>query len=112
MDRTEAEKVARTEAIFREVNERIAETAQRLDAAETAFVCECSDPNCTHRVRLSLDEYEEVRNDAASFLILNGHADERVEAVTAANARHEIVEKRHPLVRPLVIALDPRGATS
>ena len=33
---------ATTESIFRNVNERIAESAQRFDADEAEFVCECS----------------------------------------------------------------------
>jgi hypothetical protein len=43
-------KRARIEALFRDVNERIAESAQRFDAESTQFVCECADSDCTHRV--------------------------------------------------------------
>lgn len=111
MDQTNAEKIARTEAIFREVNERIAETATRLDAEGTSFVCECADPKCTHRVELSLERYEEIREDGATFVVVPGHEDERVETVTQQRGRHAVVEKRHPLVRPIVLALDPRSAT-
>jgi hypothetical protein len=110
MDEATAEKIARTEAIFREVNERIAETAGRFDAEETAFVCECADTHCTHRVQLSLDDYEEVREHGARFVVVAGHEDERVEAVTEEVGPHAVIEKHHPLVRPLVIALDPRAA--
>ena len=109
MEKTDAEKIARTEAIFREVNERIAETASRLDAEQTSFMCECADPHCTHRVDLTLEQYEEVREDAATFVIVPGHEDERVETVTERRRRYAVVEKRHPLVRPIAIALDPRA---
>src|SRR5262249_45899908 len=50
------ERRATTEALFRDVNERIAESAERFDAGGSEFVCECSDPNCTHRVAASLAE--------------------------------------------------------
>jgi hypothetical protein len=33
---------ARTKALFRDVNERIAESAERFDASTTEFVCECA----------------------------------------------------------------------
>ena len=49
-------KRARTEALFRDVNERIAESAQRFEAEATQFVCECADPHCTHRLEVTLDE--------------------------------------------------------
>lgn len=109
MKNSEAEKIARTEALFREVNERIAESAERFEATETNFVCECADPTCTHRVGVTLAEYEQVREDGATFLLAPGHEDERVEAVVEADAERAIVEKRHPQVEPLARELDPRA---
>lgn len=109
MTENEAEKIARTEALFREVNERIAETAQRFDADETNFVCECADPSCTHRVGTTLDEYERVREDGDTFLLVPGHEDDRVEAVVEVADDHAVVEKREPEVRRLVVELDPRS---
>ena len=109
MTENEAEKIARTEALFREVNERIAESAQRFDATETNFVCECADPTCTHRVGTTLEEYERVRDEGATFLLVPGHEDDRVEAVVETSDSHAVVEKRHPEVRRLVLDLDPRA---
>ena len=41
----------RTEAVFREVNEAIAKTAERFERDDEAdFVCECADPDCAERV--------------------------------------------------------------
>jgi transcription initiation factor TFIID subunit TAF12 len=109
LESNELKKIARTEALFREVNERIAETAERFDATETNFVCECAEPTCTHRVEATLEEYERVREEGDTFLLVPGHEDERVEAVVKAIDDHAVVEKRHPLVRRLVLALDPRS---
>ena len=64
----EHERRATTEALFRDVNERIAESAERFDAEETDFVCECADANCTHRVSASLAEYEQAQLAARRFL--------------------------------------------
>ena len=104
----EADRIARTESLFREVNERIAETAERFDSAETEFVCECADPSCTRRIDATLEQYESVRSDGASFLLANGHEDERVEQIVEVDDDATVVQKQHPSVEPLVRALDPR----
>ena len=103
-------KRARTESLFRDVNERIAESAERFDADSTEFVCECADANCTHRVEASLAEYEEVRADGATFLITPGHAHTDIERVVDDRGRFHIVEKVQLRVRELVLRLNPRGA--
>jgi hypothetical protein len=107
---SEAEKIARTEALFREVNERIAESAERFGADESSFVCECADATCTDRVETTLAHYEDVRDDGATFLLVPGHEDRRVEAVVERRGGHAVVEKREPAVRHLVLRLDPRAA--
>jgi hypothetical protein len=102
------EQRATTEALFRDVNERIAESAERFDAGETEFICECSDPNCTHRVAASLVEYEEVRGDPATFLVVPGHEQDNIERVVSDRGRFRIVEKFQATVRRAVVRLDPR----
>lgn len=109
VDNSEIEKIARTDALYREVNERIAETAERFEATETSFVCECAEPACTHRLEATIAEYERVRPDGDTFLLAPGHEDERVEAVVRETNDHAVVEKRQPEVRRLVLELDPRA---
>ena len=46
--------IAHTEALFRDVNERIAESAERFNARDAEFVCECADPACAERVPATL----------------------------------------------------------
>jgi hypothetical protein len=100
---------AHTEAVFRDVNERIAETAERFDAQSTEFVCECADPNCAHRVEATLEEYEEVRTDATTFMLVPGHAHGDIERFVADRGRFQVVEKMHGVVRATVKRLDPRA---
>jgi uncharacterized protein (DUF1499 family) len=102
-------KRARTEALFRDVNERIAESAQRFEADSTQFVCECADPNCTHRLEASLDEYEDVRADGATFMLAPGHAHNDIERVLADRGRFHVVEKVQKTVRATVRRLNPRA---
>ena len=102
-------KQGHTESLFRDVNERIAETAQHFDADTTQFVCECADPNCTHRLEATLDEYEEVRADGATFMLAPGHEDEDIERLVANRGRFDVVEKVQRTVRNTVKRLNPRA---
>jgi hypothetical protein len=103
---------ARTEALFRSVNERIAESAQRTDDVETAFVCECGDADCTERVEAPMGVYEDVRSDGTQFLLAPGHEDERIEQVVEERPRYEIVRKVNQIVAAYVRRLDPRAGTA
>ena len=105
-------KRARTESLFRDVNERIAESAERFDANRTQFVCECADPNCTHRVEATLDEYEDVRSDGATFMLEPGHEDKDIERVVERRGRFHVVEKVQATVRATVQRLNPRPDTA
>jgi len=105
-------KRARTEALLRDVNERIAESAQRFDANATHFVCECADPNCTERVEATLDEYEKVRTDGATFMLAPGHVQADIERVVSDRGRFHIVEKMQRTVRAAVKRLNPRPASA
>lgn len=102
-------KRARTEALFRDVNERIAESAQRFEADSTQFVCECADPNCTHRLEATLDEYEGVRADGATFMLAPGHAHDDIERVLEDRGGFHVVEKVQKTVRATVQRLNPRA---
>jgi hypothetical protein len=101
-------KRARTEALFRDVNERIAESAERFDASRTQFVCECADPNCTHRLEATLNEYEHVRADGATFMLVPGHEHADIERVVERRSRFNVVEKMQATVRETVRRLNPR----
>ena len=102
-------RVARTEAMFRAVNERIAESASRYGSDEASFVCECDDASCAHRVYATLDEYEDVRSDGARFLVADTHVNRRVERVVERRGRYWLIEKVKPRVRNAVERLDPRA---
>lgn len=104
----EHERRATTEALFRDVNERIAERADGFDTNDTGFVCECADPDCTHRVSASLAEYEEVRDEPTTFLVVPGHEQRDIERVVSDHGRFRIVDKVQAVVRRTVVRLDPR----
>ena len=100
---------AQTESLFRSVNERIAASAERFEASSTQFVCECADPNCAHRLDATLDEYEEVRADGATFMLAPGHAHADIERVVKVRRGFHVVEKVQKTVRATVQRLNPRA---
>lgn len=108
----EEARIARTESVFRHVNERIAETAENVDSEESVFVCECSDPDCQHRVEVSLDTYEEVRTDATHFIVAAGHDEPGYERVVEKRQGYAIVEKVTRRLAAMVRRSNPRAETS
>lgn len=85
-------------------------TLQRLDEAERDdvvlhhFVCECAEPGCAARVRLTTREYESVRAIPARFAVAADHVNLDVEGVIAWHTRFWVVEKRG--ARGRVVDLD------
>jgi hypothetical protein len=103
--------IAKTESRFRNVNERIAQTAERVGLAEAELVCECSDPNCGKRIEAPIDEYEETRSDGAQFLVAPGHENNEYEAVVKSRPGFRVVEKLRS-VGAAARRLDPRSASA
>jgi hypothetical protein len=87
-------RLAQNEAMFRAVNERIRELAQKMGEEDAAFVCECADETCVERIHLTLSQYDEVRVLPARFFVVPGHeATPLVEAVLFRSAGFVIVRK-------------------
>jgi hypothetical protein len=103
-------RIAHTEALFRDVNERIAESAQRFSADETEFLCECADQACAERIGATLDEYEHVRENGDHFLLVPGHEDTTFEQVVERPRKQAaIVKKVNHAIARTVRRLDPRA---
>lgn len=103
-------RIAKTEALFRDVNERIAEASERFDADEAEFMCECADPGCAERLQVPLDEYETVREDATRFVLDPEHVTTDVERVVERRHGYAVVEKFDAVVARVVRQLNPRPA--
>jgi len=105
---TSRSELARNEAFFRAVNEGIAEASERFESDEAEFLCECGDANCTHRIEVSLDDYENVRAHPTRFLVRRGHDLPEVEEVVHRRRRYAIVEKVDRVAAAVVRRLNPR----
>lgn len=104
------QQLAETEALFREVNEGIAAAAERFDADEAEFVCECSDSGCADRLDVPLAEYERVRSEATHFLLAPGHEAAGLERVVRRRRGYWVVEKMERTMRRIARRFDPRRA--
>jgi hypothetical protein len=104
-------RIGENEALFREVNERVRETSETFNVArgEAEFVCECGTASCVERIRMSLDEYEKVRADATTFVIVPGHEEPDVEVVVAHEGRYDVVRKHKGAAEEIAIHTDPRS---
>jgi hypothetical protein len=107
---TEINRIARTESLFRDVNERIAEVAGRLGSHDAEFVCECADAGCGERVAIALHEYEQVRSDGARFLVAPGHEEPAYERILTRRPEHHVISKsKDPALAEAARELDPRA---
>lgn len=93
---TQAERVARNQAIFRDANDGISSAADEYGVLDAIpFICECAEPTCTEILWLPVDEYERVRANPTHFVNAPGH-----HRAAAAHARvletrdgYDVVEK-------------------
>jgi hypothetical protein len=85
-------RLARNQALFRELNERIMDMCSNGEAVE--FVCECSDPECATTVLMSPDDYEHVRAASVRFLVIPGHEVLEIERVVSREDGYVTVENR------------------
>lgn len=92
-------RLAANQALFRSINERIAEESvppgewegRAVELFE--FLCECSDETCDARVGLSPAEYENLRSEPTQFVVVPGHERADIEVVVEENERFVIVRK-------------------
>lgn len=98
------DRLARNQALFREVNERVEDMASGRGPVE--FLCECSRTDCIETIELTVAEYEQVRADSARFVIKTGHDLPEIERVVARHVGWVVVEKVKGV--EVVTEMDPR----
>jgi hypothetical protein len=102
--------VAKNEALFRQVNERIEEVDSQLEGgALSDFLCECGDDDCTKPIRLTLREYEAIRSVPTYFGIAPGHEAIDVEEVISTGDRYSVVQKDAGEAERIAVETNPRS---
>lgn len=106
-------KVAENEALFRTLNEEV----QRLkrgfgESPENSFhiVCECGDADCQERFVVLGSDYETVRRDSSTFLVVPGHEIPSTEEVIESTAAYNVVRKRPGTPQRIAQATGSRSA--
>lgn len=103
-----ARRLALNEALVRDVNERINEGAQRFDIqGRTDFLCECANDACSERIRLTIADYNRIREESGWFFAVRGHELPGIERVVEEHDDHVVVEKIGE-GREVAERLDPR----
>jgi hypothetical protein len=108
------ERLARNEALFREVNERVAEVAANFIEVETTsdpveFTCECGRADCSEPIAMTVVEYEAVRAVPTRFAVIPGHEQPEVETVVERHSSYVVVEKQDGDAREVAHETDPRS---
>ena len=104
-------RLAANEALFRAYNERVqlgfeaVKAVAKEDNQEDMlsgldepirFYCECSDVNCTKRIRLKPSRYAAIHKVRNRFIIIPGHESNEIEKVVQKVTKYYIVEKFVP----------------
>lgn len=110
MDAAAEERIARNEALFREANEAIRRGVWPDDPEQRIpFRCECAQLGCHETVRLTVDEYERVRQHPRRFVLVDGHDIPEAEDVVARADDDAIVVEKTGHAGEEAQARDPRA---
>jgi hypothetical protein len=103
-------RLARNEAVFRDVNENIQQVAEQLEGGEHhlyEYCCECANNGCNERVQLTVREYEALRGHSTWFALIDGHDLPEIETVVQRHPRYVVVEKQREAAE-VARGTDPR----
>jgi hypothetical protein len=109
MDRDLHERIADNEAMFRQVNESIAQGQWPGDEGKpVGFRCECARLGCNAVIELTMPEYEAVRSNPRRFVIAIGHEVPEAERIVQTSGGYMVVEKLDE-AGAVAESSDPRG---
>jgi hypothetical protein len=107
VEQIDRERVALNETTFRRVNEGIEEGRREREGLVT-FVCECGELGCNELVEMTLREYETVRADSRTFLVMPSHLTD-IDELDRREDRYWVVRKPEGPLGDLADRTDPRG---
>jgi hypothetical protein len=107
-DQARKDRIAKNEALFREVNERVRAVSDANEPERVGFLCECGDDSCTETVELTAREYEGIRAEPTHFVVVPAHEIKEVEDVIERREGYLVVRK-HPEEEDIALATDPRS---
>jgi len=102
-------RIARNEAVAREINEGIEDARPTTPAEYVRMVCECGRPDCSSVIAISIKEYEAVRADPRTFAVEHTHVSPDVEDTVRTTDRFVTVRKREGTPATIAEKDDPRS---
>jgi hypothetical protein len=101
---------ARSQALFRQVNEQIEQVAESFGTdGQDLFICECGNPQCMQEIALTRAEYELIREHASRFAVALNHENPETETIVGQNERFAIVESYAGEASQIARETDPRS---
>jgi hypothetical protein len=89
-----AERAARNEEVFRDVNQRIEEGAeQHAVSGALPFHCECARACCLETIQIPPARYAEIVRERYNFVVIPGHEEPQIERTVKAEPDFLVVEK-------------------
>jgi hypothetical protein len=89
---SDIEATVRSELLFREVNERIFDIAER-EGEELEVLCECGDESCISTLVITVRDYKRMRLEPSRFVVYDGHELADIERVVERTPAYLVVEK-------------------
>jgi hypothetical protein len=104
-------RIGANEALFRQVNERMRDLNETFATFTNRIdlMCECGAADCTERISLDGQAYEEMRSDPALFALVPGHEAPDVEYVVARHDGYDVIRKRAGIPSQIAEETDPRS---
>jgi hypothetical protein len=112
--RPQEERRGKNEALFREVNESVAEVAMHFlgdgesQTEPIGFICECGRADCAEPITMTVDEYEAIRTEPIHFAVAPAHERLEIESVVERHPSYFVVEKRDEEAQEAARKTDPR----
>jgi hypothetical protein len=89
-----ADRAARNEEVFRDVNERIEEGAQRHGVqAPLHFHCECGRTSCVAKIEIRPRDYARIARERYQFVLVPGHEEATIERIVERHSDYAVAEK-------------------
>ena len=111
-DEERSARLARNQALYREVNERVRAINEAFDELLPLgeWLCECANTECLERLQLTHEEYENVRAEGNRFAVMpsKAHVFPEVEDVVERHERYWVVEKQG-VAAEIAAKVDPRA---
>lgn len=110
MSESRGARLAKNEALFREVNERLETLNEGFAMITDTFeiLCECALLECFDRIAMAPSAYEKMRADATLFAVRPGHEADGVEDIVSSHEGYYIVRKSSGEARKIADKTDPR----